>query len=264
MDIALFRNPVDFGKGYRNRYYTRRLSKKAKYLERKIIKAGIYLRRRKIYYSRKELSCAKFYTTKSWLLRFFYRLYTVRENLRYERARRYIYRIDIITHTKKRKKWNKRFISLKIARLYFLTVKDYQFRALFRRASKLNGNLESNYCLLLECRIMAIFYRTNFLYNIFEILQFIRDGYVFINYKKAKHFNSSISKLSRINCATKTIPRLRFFLIQRLKSKNLLFNTPRFLFVSYYFFFAYICKLPIRKDLVYPFALDIQRITGYN
>lgn len=178
--------------------------------------------------------------------------------------RRYIYRIDIITHTKKRRKFNKRFLSLRIARLYFLTLKDYQFRSLFRRASKLDGNLESNYCLLLECRVMAIFYRTNFLHNIFEILQFIKAGHVYIDYKKATYVNNTISNTSRITCSKESIDRLRLLLKRRLDSQIILFNTPKFLFISYFFFFAYLCRLPIKKDFVYPFSLDIQRITGYN
>jgi ribosomal protein S4 len=201
---------------------------------------------------------------KSWLLRFFFRLYSAAVERRYQRLRRYIYRIDIITHTIKRRKFNKRFVSLRIARLYFLTLKDYQFRSLFRRASKLDGNLESNYCLLLECRIMAIFYRTNFLSNIFEILQFIKAGNVYINFKKATYVNSSVTNIARITCSSNSIKRLRSNLKKRLKYQIILFNTPKFLFVSYFFFFAYLCKLPKRKDFVYPFSLDIQRITGYN
>jgi ribosomal protein S4 len=153
---------------------------------------------------------------------------------------------------------------LRIARLYFLTLKDYQFRSLFRRASKLDGNLEQNYCLLLECRIMAIFYRTNFLCNIFEIIQFVKAGYVFINFKIIKHINAPINNISYITCSKNTISRLRSNLIKRLKFQLILFNTPRFLFISYFFFFAYLCKLPKKKDFVYPFSLDIQRITGYN
>jgi small subunit ribosomal protein S4 len=183
---------------------------------------------------------------------------------RYEKSRRYIYRIDLITHTKKRRKFNKRFLSLRIARLYFITLKDYQFRALFRRASKLDGDLEKNYCLLLECRIMAIFYRTNFLYNIFEIIQFIKAGHVFINFKIIKHINCPINTISYITCSKNTINRLRSNLKKRLKFKLILFNTPKFLYISYFFFFAYLCKLPQKKDFVYPFSLDIQRITGYN
>jgi hypothetical protein len=111
---------------------------------------------------------------------------------------------------------------------------------------------------------MAIFYRTNFLCNIFEIIQFIKAGHVFVNFKTIKHINCPIKNTSYITCSKNTVKRLRLNLINRLKFKLLLFNTPKFLFISYFFFFAYLCKLPKKKDFVYPFSLDIQRITGYN
>lgn len=265
LDIATADDPLTFGKGFKSNIYL----KDSILRERKKLEAleEYYKKKDPITYKKvivKDKIIRFSLAPKSWLLRFFYRLFSIKENRKYERLRRYVYRIDIITHTKRRRKFNKRFLSLRVARLYFLTLKDYQFRSLFRRASKLDGNLESNYCLLLECRVMAIFYRTNFLCNIFEILQFIKAGYVYINLKKAKHVNSSISNLSRINCSRITIPRLRHFLIKRLENQIILFNTPKFLFVSYYFFFAFICKLPMKKDFVYPFSLDIQRITGYN
>ena len=178
--------------------------------------------------------------------------------------KRYIYRIDIITHTYRRKRFDKRFLSLRLARLYFLTIKDRQFRSLFKRASKLDGNLESNYCLLLECRIMAIFYRTNFMHNIFQIINFVKKGNVYINFKKVKNINGTININSFITCSVNLIPRLQYNLITRLKDGLVLFYTPHFMFVSYYFFFAYLFKKPKKKDFVYPFSLDIQRITGYN
>lgn len=253
LDIAAADDPISFGKGFNsNRYLKDEIIKERSLILEKFNKKAIN--------EDNLLSLSP----KSWLLRFFYRLYSLAEERKYQRLRRYIYRIDIITHTKRRRKFNKRFLSLRVARLYFLTLKDYQFRALYRRASKLDGNLESNYCLLLECRVLAIFYRTNFLSNIFEILQFIKAGHVFIDFKKATHVNSKINSLSRINCSKIAIPRLRHFLIKRLENEIILFNTPKFLFVSYYFFFAYLCKLPMKKDFVYPFSLDIQRITGYN
>ena len=145
-----------------------------------------------------------------------------------------------------------------------MTLKDYQFRSLYRRAAKKDGNLESNFCLLLECRLLAIFYRTNFLHNIFDIISFIKAGHVYIDYQVKTFVNDAITNTSRITCSKETIYRLRSLLVRRLKSEVILFNTPRFLFTSYYFFFAYICRLPVKKDFVYPFTLDIQRITGYN
>lgn len=69
---------------------------------------------------------------------------------KWKKLRRYIYRIDIIDIKQRKKKYNKRWLSIRLTRLYFLTLHDYQFRKLFTRARKITGDLESNYCYLLE------------------------------------------------------------------------------------------------------------------
>lgn len=70
---------------------------------------------------------------------FFYSLYEKKKNLRRQWKRRYIYRLDIVEKRERRKKINERFASVRITRLYFLTFQDYQFRKLFRRATKMDG-----------------------------------------------------------------------------------------------------------------------------
>lgn len=97
------------------------------------------------------------------------------------RHRRYIYRLDTVETYKKRKYHDERFISVRVTRLYFRLFKDFQFRKLFKRATKLDGNLESNYCYLLECRLSSILYRSNFLVNMFDIPKYIEKGHVLIN-----------------------------------------------------------------------------------
>lgn len=151
LDIGTADDPLSFGKGFKsNRYLNEKIIKERRKLERLEVKA---LKSKKIkknsLYEEDRINRFSL-APKSWLLRFFYRLYSLAEERKYQRLRRYIYRIDIISHTKRRRKFNKRFLSLRVARLYFITLKDYQFRSLFRRASKCDGNLESNYCLLLD------------------------------------------------------------------------------------------------------------------
>lgn len=50
---------------------------------------------------------------------------------------------------------------------------------------------------------------------------------------------------------------------KRIKLRTLLFPAPNFMYTSYSCFFFYLMRYPRRKDLVYPFAIDLQRITGY-
>lgn len=123
--------------------------------------------------------------------------------------------------------------------------------------------MEINYCHFLECRLLAVIYRLNFINSPFEIIRFIRDGNVFLDFKKVSYVNFPIpiGKFITINKLLES--RIKSFLKRRLRFKAVLFNIPRFLFVSYKFMFAYLYKYPSKKDLIYPIPIDIQRITGY-
>lgn len=85
------------------------------------------------------------YKLKSPYLSFFYKLWWERQQRLHNIRRRYIYRFDAPLVYRRKRKWRLRFISIRLARLYFLTFQDYQFRKLFRKAAKLDGDFEKNY-----------------------------------------------------------------------------------------------------------------------
>jgi ribosomal protein S4 len=200
---------------------------------------------------------------KSWILRFFLKIYKKRIERRWRRLRRYIYRIDIIDLIFRKKKYNKRWLSIRFTRLYFLTLQDHQFRQLFKKAQKLTGNLNTNYCHLLEGRLLPIFYRTNFLASLFVIINFIKNKNVLINFKKVTYVNTLVNIGSFLTFKKKLKRYMFSFLYKRILVKAVLFNRPRYLFISYLYAFAYILKKFKKSDLVYPINLDIQRISGY-
>lgn len=76
---------------------------------------------------------------KSPYFKFFYKLYYERKKKWELNRRRYIYRLDIIPFKRIRKKFKKRFLSIRLTRLYFLTFQDHQFRKLFKRSTKMDG-----------------------------------------------------------------------------------------------------------------------------
>lgn len=200
---------------------------------------------------------------KSWILRFFLKIYRKKVERWWKNKRRYIYRIDIIDIPKKIKRWNKRWLSIRLCRLYFLTLQDHQFRNMFRSAGKLTGDLGTNYCHLLECRTITMIYRTNFLANIFNCIMFVKRKRLFINDVPLNFINAVIPVSSVIKPARVWFPWIRYHFYKRLTLKSILFNTPRFLFISFKFWTVFLLKKPKRKDLVYPISIDIQRISGY-
>jgi hypothetical protein len=75
--------------------------------------------------------------------------------------------------------------------------------------------------------------------------------------------NSLISIGQLITISKQWHARVSQGIRKRIKLKALLFPTPKFMYASYIFFFFYLVRYPERTDLVYPFAIDLQRITGY-
>jgi ribosomal protein S4 len=55
-------------------------------------------------------------------------------------------------------------------------MQNYQFRSMFARANKADGNLNINYSYLLEGRSLCIYYRSLFAASLSESLRFIRSG----------------------------------------------------------------------------------------
>jgi len=200
---------------------------------------------------------------KSWYICFFLRIYREKIKRFWKKRRRYIYRIDIIDIMRKKKKYNKRWVSLRLTRLYFLTLQNYQFRQLFYKARKLTGDLETNYCYLLECRLLPLFYRTNFLSDLFLIIGFIKHKHVFINFKPLSFVNAKVNIGSVITFRKNKRELVYKIFRKKLYLKAILFNIPKFLFMSYRFFFGFLLKKPKKNDLVYPISIDIQRISGY-
>lgn len=195
--------------------------------------------------------------------RVFYKIYLYRKSLREFNTRRFIYRLDIFPPIKKFRRKNYRFISVRLTRLYYLTFQDHQFRKLFRKASKMTGNMEDNYFGFLEGRLSAVFYRTNWLANIFEIMRFIRDGHVYVNFQPVSNINYRVSLGEFVSFNRKFKHRLYFFLRERLNYGAIIFPPPAYMFMCYGLRFCYIMRPPLWKDLVYTFPLDTQRLTGY-
>lgn len=199
----------------------------------------------------------------SWYLLFFFKIFLRKLANMWKKYRRFVYRIDKIEFRFKRKKRNKRWLSLKITRLYFLIIQDHQFRLLFKKANKLDGNLESNYCYFLECRLFPFIYRMNFSRNLFIALEYSKVGYLYINKKLLKYPNALIPLNKIIYPRKKWRFIIKHYIIKKARIKAILFNIPRYIFVSWKFFYLYMLRKPRKKDIVYPISLDIQRITGY-
>ena len=128
----------------------------------------------------------------------------------------------------------------------------------------MDGNMESNYYYYLECRLFPFLYRMQFARNMFVALENSKLGYLLINMKiKLTKPNSLVPLGLIIYIRRRYRLIIRHFIRKRARIKALLFNFPRYLFISWRLWYLYILRKPIRKDIVYPITMDVQRITGY-
>jgi len=116
---------------------------------------------------------------------------------------------------------------------------------------------------MLECRTLTMIYRTNFLANIFNCMMFIKRKRLFINDSPINYYNATVPLFSLIKPADIWVPWIKYHLYKRLILRSILFNTPRYLFISFRFWIVFLLKKPKKKDLIYPISIDIQRISGY-
>merc|ERR1712127_323706 len=103
-----------------------------------------------------------------------------------ERRRRYVYRIDLNVRRERYKRMKKRFVSVRLTRLYFITLRERQFRVIFRRAAMLDGNMQDNFLHAIEGRLVSFLYRCHFFRNFFEILDVIKQDIIIIRGKRVK------------------------------------------------------------------------------
>lgn len=116
---------------------------------------------------------------------------------------------------------------------------------------------------MIEGRAINLFYRTLFVSSPFESIRFIKNELLFFDSHLVKTFNIKLPIGKLIYPHFKLHTRLRGYLSRRLRGKAVLFSPPKFLFVSFYLVSAIKLFQPKRKDFVYSFPIDIQRITGY-
>lgn len=64
---------------------------------------------------------------KSPYLKYFYKLWAKRQAIWLASRKRYIYRLDLLPPDRPKKRLSRRFVSIRLTRLYFITLQDHHF-----------------------------------------------------------------------------------------------------------------------------------------
>src|ERR1700733_11532047 len=95
--------------------------------------------------------------------------------------KRFIYRIDVVKPRRKRRFIKKRFLTLRIVKLFYLTLTYKNFNKIAFISSKKDGSFENHFFLALEGRLISFLYRTAFVSNMFESLYYIKHSFITLN-----------------------------------------------------------------------------------
>lgn len=153
----------------------------------------------------------------------------------YRKSRiRYVYRLDIVELREPRRRYNRRFTSLRIVKFFYLTLKYFHFRRMARNARKKDGFFEGHYCLALEGRLLNFVYRTGFAADMFEAWAFVRQGFITLD-RKTHTFSQTKVNLYEFLALHVRIKKMVYFslLVRLCINKRSLLSHPRYMYVSY-------------------------------
>jgi hypothetical protein len=132
-----------------------------------------------------------------------------------------------------------------------------------RLAARKVGLFQNNFCGLLEFRLAAIYYRSNFMYSMFDVISFVKNANVLVNNELKTFINSHASVGDILTLYKNFRPKFRSNFLRRFRYSGFVFNAPRYMYVSYKLFFIILEKLPNDDDLIFPVSLDIYRVSGF-
>lgn len=200
---------------------------------------------------------------KAKYLGFLEKLYLFKKARQEQAYGNFVYDRVLIFKRKDQKKMKKRFVTIRLLKLYYLSLSYKQFRRLGQWAGRRDGFFQSNFCYRLEGRLVSLLYRSNLVANMFMAIHVVKSGQVLVNGRVRRGVNYLVQVGDLITFLAADYPFFRFHLLRRFKLGGVFFSVPRFLFVSYKLFLLTLLAYPQVKDLAFPTKIDIFRLTGY-
>ena len=105
--------------------------------------------------------------------------------------RPFIYEPRVAMLSKRKRKINEQFISSGIVKLFYVMYNYRQLKQIAIKAKLQNGVLEHNYISIIESKLPSYIYRISFFSTLFESLDFVKTGNVWVNkeYKPFVYYN---------------------------------------------------------------------------
>lgn len=177
--------------------------------------------------------------------------------------RPFIYESRIPTSGKKKRRINDQFVSFRLVKLFYVMYSYKQIKRIAWKAKHQRGVFEHNYFLVIESKLPSYLYRTSFFPTLFESLEFVKAGNVWVN-KKFKPLIFYTVKLFDI-VGFRVIYKAYIFwaFFKRLRRKAFLFLFSRCMYISFNFLFTILISRFTSHDIINSFSFDYYRIANH-
>jgi hypothetical protein len=177
--------------------------------------------------------------------------------------RPFIYESRISSSGVRRKRINAMFLTLRYIKLFYLIYSFKQLKKIAHKAKFQDGVFEHNYLLIIESKLPSYIYRTSFFPTLFDSLDFVKGGNVWINkkYNPNIHFCVKLNDIVGFRVLYKSYIFWSFY--RRLRRKAFLFIFSRCIFVSFKFLFTILISRFTKRDIINSFNFDYYRVANY-
>lgn len=152
------------------------------------------------------------------------------------------------------------YLNLLKLRRFYGNLRLKQFKRNFKHLNLLPHFANKSFAYFLESRLDVILYRANFFKSIFAAKQVINHKKVYVN---GIMVNKPGYRIKIDDVVSLENPLFYYNLVkERLLKKQILGNYPPYLYVNYKLGLIKFIKLPLNKDVPFPFFMNIKTITN--
>ena len=177
--------------------------------------------------------------------------------------RPFIYEVRIPAAQQRRRRIKPQFISFRVIRLFYVIYSYRQLKKIGRKAKSQAGVFEQNYLLIIESKLPSYLYRTALFSTIFDSLDFVKNGNVWINkkYKPLVYYTVKLFDIVGFRVMYKGY--ILWTIFRRLRRKAFIFLFSRCIYISINFLFTVLISRFTKKDMINSFNFDYYRVVNY-
>lgn len=194
---------------------------------------------------------------------FFFNRKRRKRNFDWWKKKYFIYEVRDLYIKKKKYTYKKEFTEIRIAKNFYIMYTLKNLRKIVRKAKKKDGLFEFNFISIMECKLPSFIYRSSFLPNMFESINYIKGSNIAVNkiFRSFINYSVKVTNIVTFRVSEKNYIYWNFY--KRLKKKAFLFFFPKYMYISITFFFIILLYMPRNIDIINPISIDFYKASSF-